>query len=312
MRAVVLSCHLSFLGRWGVPHAPFKRQEGQRAQRAGRRASQQPHASRGPRQMRTPASAAPPALQVDRVARMYPGRACMSPLLDLLITMLHWGAQGWRQALAARERLFLYARKRLAEFARQHGERVLHTPGNPISLALTLASFDQAAAASSAGSAMDGGAAQSAEQRGGQGGQQEHANCQPAEQQHAAAGRQGSGSAGGPEVAPRGPGVTFLGSMLFNRCVSGTRVVARGKRQEVGGLTFAGYGAHTDAYPCDYLTVAAALGTTETDVDEFLLRLARVFAEFSQQRAKVERAAAVRSNDGARDAAGTDLSTAAA
>jgi O-phospho-L-seryl-tRNASec:L-selenocysteinyl-tRNA synthase len=68
--------------------------------------------------------------------------------------------------------------------------------------------------------------------------------------------------------------------MLFKRGVSGTRVVARGKEQTVAGHAFAGYGAHCDAYPHDYLTFAAALGTTESDVDEFILRLRGCIEEF--------------------------------
>ena len=40
--------------------------------------------------------------------------------------------------------------------------------------------------------------------------------------------------------------VSMFGSMLFSRCVSGTRAVPRGKRQEVAGITFDGYGAHYD------------------------------------------------------------------
>jgi O-phospho-L-seryl-tRNASec:L-selenocysteinyl-tRNA synthase len=169
----------------------------------------------------------------------------MSPLLDLLITLLHWGAPGWRQVLQQREQLHAYAARRLGEFAEQHGERVLATPGNPISLALSLTSFE-------------------AQQDGDAAGEQAAGEVQ---QQHGA-----------------GPPITFLGSMLFGRCVSGTRVVARGQAQAVGGLVFAGYGAHHDAYPCDYLTVAAALGTTENDIDEFLERLGGCFAKFRQRR----------------------------
>ena len=72
--------------------------------------------------------------------------------------------------------------------------------------------------------------------------------------------------------------------MLFKRCVSGTRVVARGKHAEVAGHAFAGYGAHCDAYPHDYLTFAAALGTTRADVDAFVHRLEQCFAEFRARR----------------------------
>ena len=49
-----------------------------------------------------------------------------------------------------------------------------------------------------------------------------------------------------PAPAPSDDAVTFFGSMLFSRCVSGTRTVPRGKRLEVGGIEFEGYGAHHD------------------------------------------------------------------
>lgn len=70
-----------------------------------------------------------------------------------------------------------------------------------------------------------------------------------------------------------GGGVAFLGSMLFTRCVSGTRVVPRGQEKTVAGVQFMGFGASYDAYPHDYLTAACALGLTEVEMDEFLVRL---------------------------------------
>jgi len=84
------------------------------------------------------------------------------------------------------------------------------------------------------------------------------------------------------QTARRNKPVTFLGSMLFRRAVSGTRVVARGKEQTVAGHCFKGYGAHCDAYPSDYLTFAAALGTTERDVDEFIRRLGLCIKEYQK------------------------------
>jgi O-phospho-L-seryl-tRNASec:L-selenocysteinyl-tRNA synthase len=76
--------------------------------------------------------------------------------------------------------------------------------------------------------------------------------------------------------------VTMFGSMLFKRGVSGTRVVARGMRQSVAGHSFEGYGAHFDEYPCDYLTFAAALGTTSSDVDEFVRRMKLALRDFQK------------------------------
>lgn len=62
----------------------------------------------------------------------------MSPLLDLLITLLYWGRDGWERVRREREEVFPYLQQRLTECAARHGESVLSTPGNPISVAMTL------------------------------------------------------------------------------------------------------------------------------------------------------------------------------
>eukprot|EP00884_Botryococcus_braunii_P013568 jgi/Botrbrau1/22211/Bobra.168_1s0042.1 len=67
--------------------------------------------------------------------------------------------------------------------------------------------------------------------------------------------------------------VTFLGSMLFSRGVSGARVVAPGKVAQVAGFTFNSYGAHSDHYPVPYVNMAAAVGMTRGEVDSFISRL---------------------------------------
>lgn len=69
----------------------------------------------------------------------------------------------------------------------------------------------------------------------------------------------------------------------MNRGVSGTRIVGKGKKQSVAGVDFVGYGAHYDSYPCDYLTAAAALGTTASDVDKFVGRLKDVLSDWKKQ-----------------------------
>lgn len=75
---------------------------------------------------------------VDKVNKNYPGRASISAHLDLLITLLHWGATGWKQVLQDREYLFPILQQQLSDLAQQWGERVLFTPDNPISCAMTL------------------------------------------------------------------------------------------------------------------------------------------------------------------------------
>ncbi len=60
--------------------------------------------------------------QVAAINAAYPGRACMAPLLDLLMTLLYLGADGWRAALCSREEAYPYLRDRLAQVAAEHGE----------------------------------------------------------------------------------------------------------------------------------------------------------------------------------------------
>ena len=81
-----------------------------------------------------------PAL-IESVNTAYPGRAAMGPLLDLLITLLHWGAAGWRHELQEREDLYPQMLAKLQECAAAVGERVLLTPENPISMAISLDSL---------------------------------------------------------------------------------------------------------------------------------------------------------------------------
>jgi len=77
---------------------------------------------------------------------------------------------------------------------------------------------------------------------------------------------------------------TYLGSMLFSRGVSGTRVVHPAAVASIDGARFEGYGASAAGYPHVYLTAAAALGMTLEDVEVFGVRLERALAEFVRQR----------------------------
>jgi O-phospho-L-seryl-tRNASec:L-selenocysteinyl-tRNA synthase len=75
---------------------------------------------------------------------------------------------------------------------------------------------------------------------------------------------------------PRMDAPTMVGSMLFWRWVSGTRVVSNANTLRVGDVTLKGFGGHCDDYGVDYLTVAAAVGLTRDDVDLFMQRLNNV------------------------------------
>jgi O-phospho-L-seryl-tRNASec:L-selenocysteinyl-tRNA synthase len=77
-------------------------------------------------------------LLLAKLRSTYPGRASLSPVLDLFATLLHLGATGWLKLLEARRALLPTFRSRLSELAARHGERLLATPHNDISMAVSL------------------------------------------------------------------------------------------------------------------------------------------------------------------------------
>ncbi|CAM9137758.1 unnamed protein product, partial [Ascophyllum nodosum] len=166
----------------------------------------------------------------------YAGRASAAPCLDLFITLLSMGEEGWRRLLADREALVEPFRRRLRQVAEDNGERLLESGGNTISFAITLDTLVREKAG--------------------------------ADGKRSAEGHQDGAHA---EAIPSS--ASLLGSMLFTRCVSGTRVVARGQRKSVAGVDFEGYGASVSNYPRDYLTAACAIGLSTAELDEFLRRL---------------------------------------
>ena len=177
----------------------------------------------------------------------------MAPLLDLLITLLHWGAAGWRRELQQREELQPLVLEALKQCAAEIGERVLMTPENPISMGMTLDSLENAPNNTSNKNENSSGKTASAP---------------------ILAGGGAAGSA------------TFLGSMLFARGASGARVIVPGKQQTVAGVHFQSYGASYDRYPHAYVTVAAAIGSSTKDIEEFLKRLRSCVDEFKRKKMK--------------------------
>ena len=69
----------------------------------------------------------------------------------------------------------------------------------------------------------------------------------------------------------------------FRAQVSGTRVVVPDKRQQIGPHAFVGFGASIDDYPGPYFTVAVALGADDAELDGFLERLGKTFAQVHKQ-----------------------------
>lgn len=73
--------------------------------------------------------------------------------------------------------------------------------------------------------------------------------------------------------------ISYFGSMLFKRCVSGTRVVPRSEVNQIGGIQFKGFGSSTNSFPHAYMTAACAIGVSRNEVAEFFVRLDKTLKE---------------------------------
>eukprot|EP00850_Spirogloea_muscicola_P007190 SM000036S13234 [mRNA] locus=s36:52303:58242:- [translate_table: standard] len=166
---------------------------------------------------------------------------------------------GWRKLLEQRQTVFTHLHNGLAALAEEQGERLLSTPQNPISMAMSLSTLhspsageqehiglgnQDSAEAPEKGSlrplgalaredrgkspAMDPPLQSSESERLGRAAVELEDSKLEVEQEHTG----GSGRS-----------LTFLGSMLFMRCISGCRIVVPGERKTVGGHKFDGYGA---------------------------------------------------------------------
>jgi O-phospho-L-seryl-tRNASec:L-selenocysteinyl-tRNA synthase len=75
---------------------------------------------------------------VECVGKIYAGRASSSPIVDLFITLLSMGLNGYSRLLAERQTLLETFPQQLAAVAEKHGERLLSSPSNTISFGITL------------------------------------------------------------------------------------------------------------------------------------------------------------------------------
>ena len=57
--------------------------------------------------------ALPPPGAVEAVKQLWPGRAGMSPVLDLAMTLLHWGRAGWEAVRQSRAELYDYLAEKM-------------------------------------------------------------------------------------------------------------------------------------------------------------------------------------------------------
>ena len=170
---------------------------------------------------------------ISSLSAMYPGRANATPVLDLFITLLSMGERRYRELLEERAVLFKKMLAGLEPIATKYGEKIILSPRNTISVAVSLAGLDAR-----------------------------------------------EDAATGESSDKKKAGATYLGSMLFQRSVSGCRVVARSSKvTKIEASEFSGWGSHVTGHPFSYFTAAYAIGQTEEDVKLFLERLDKVMGK---------------------------------
>ena len=218
-----------------------------------------------------------------------------------------------------RTRKLVSARLRagMLRLAAAHGERIIDCPHNPISLALTLSRICGGAgdgdgrggsgggggdggggADGSAGAASQGQAGSDCGGDGGGSGGELPAGAETGggsgsggDCGSGTGGEDGGGTGGGGAGEGGAERATTASLGAPHRGVSGTRTVGvapgRGAEpREIDGHAFPAYGAHADDYPEPYLTVAAAVGMSEADVDVLLRRLDDTIREYKAQAAR--------------------------
>ena len=77
--------------------------------------------------------------------------------------------------------------------------------------------------------------------------------------------------------------VNEIGSMCFNRQISGVRIVksSNGQNKNIAGYNFINYGASCDNYKyLPYMTFSCAIGITNEEIDGFVSKIPKIFDSF--------------------------------
>lgn len=297
-----------------------------------------------------------------RLSKQYPGRANMSPVLDLFITLLSMGEDGLLGLWKERQRLFVLMKEKLIAFCASHGERLLVSPNNSISIGITLETL-------SSSSQSNGCSEEEIENTAGHGlGEGEADSCCADEIQdnNNSVKEMGSGLESGietgigigsgrqsvlkgseseaccvsddsssnssrvlphtvqpiselplplsekiselysdsdrnsdpanksdkrsalvpfPVVSAPTESVSFLGSMLFQRNVSGCRIVEQSDSDtDINGVHFISWGSHIANYPVSYLTAACSVGLSEEEIILFIDRLQKTWTKYEKSK----------------------------
>lgn len=254
---------------------------------------------------------------VSQISMLYPGRASISPILDLFITFLSMGEEGLQRMWKERQRLVVIMTEKLKCFAQRRGERIIESPRNSISIGVTMdtlsikktissGTVDRITARDNAMKKSEGSADYSLHTS-----NQDQPSATTTNDANATATATAtvhleevtSSSLTQPPSAPpialsegavqsktagstrsNTESISFLGSMLFQRNVSGCRVVPQSDSVTViNGVKFISWGAHMSHYPVSYFTAACSIGLTEDEIILFIDRIDRVWKKFERK-----------------------------
>ena len=164
---------------------------------------------------------------IGKVKKNYPGRASISPILDVFISFLEMGKEKYKFLIKDRKEKYEILQKKMEEIAKRYDERLLITPNNKISIGMTLGNIAKKANATIK------------------------------------------------------KDLTEIGSMFYNRQISGVRVLAESPETDICGYKFKNYGSSSENYSnLPYFTFACAIGITEKEIDGFCEKFTKIIDEY--------------------------------
>lgn len=229
--------------------------------------------------------ASPEKKLIDKISEIYPGRASMSPLLDLFITLLSLGAPGWKKLLQDRKENMAWFQEKLQASVEKQGLRLLRCPANKISLAVDLSPLAASMEAQGQGDTDHLTFLGSALFTRRVSGPRVVLCVQPSspspEEPPAVEADGAAGGASAIASALQEAGATDTAALELAAAAGAgagsaapVGVKLKGKyKKTIDGTPFQSYGAHADEYPCCYLTAACAIGATREEMELFLNRL---------------------------------------
>ena len=211
----------------------------------------------------------PYPLTIQQIGKFYAGRASASHIVDICITLLSMGLNGYQQLHQQRQNILLPQFKtQFQTIATKYNERILMCPTNTISFAMTLDHLVRPRRIGTTITTADNNS------RNGDTSPTIAIDTMETEEEY---------------LKSIERDLTQLGAMLFHRCISGTRVVARNIQQTLGDTdVFTGFGSSTNHYPHAYITAACAMGLNEYEMNEFFTRFDKTIQEFQKKQRKKE------------------------